>query len=218
MKVEFKCRIISKPVDYGRMLKIQENKREEVISGKSYGTVFFLEHNPVYTLGLRGSTLHFIEKFNVPVYRVKRGGEVTWHGPGQLIVYPVINIKHTGFYSVRDFVQYFGNIIADVMVQDYGLKKAEWIDKKAGVWIEDRKIAFSGLHFRKFVPTHGFSINVSSDTVAYKKIIPCGIKSLKVTSMELEGNRVYNTVDVAEKIILRIKRRFSKMQTVRKDI
>ena len=190
------------------MLEIQENERADVLSGKSPGAIFFLEHNSVYTSGLRGLPAHFLDNTDIPVFKVKRGGEVTWHGPGQLVIYPVINMKANGFGSVRDFVRYFGNVITEVLKQDPAMKDARWVDEKAGIWIGDRKIAFSGLHFRKFVPVHGYSLNISCNLNPFGKIIPCGIEGLKVTSVEVEKGEKMEIFGIAEEIAGKIKENF----------
>jgi len=218
MVTDFFCRFITKPINYGEMLEIQENERVEVISGKSPGTIFFLEHNSVYTSGLRGVPAHFLDKIDIPVYKVKRGGEVTWHGPGQLVIYPVINMKDTGFRSVRDFVRYFGNVIAEVLKQDHGMKDAQWVDEKAGIWIGDRKIAFSGLHFRKFVPVHGYSLNISCNLNPFSKIIPCGIEGLKVTSVEIEKGEKTEVFGIAEEIVRKIKEKFPTVKVIKEAL
>jgi len=140
---------------------------------------------------------------------------VTWHGPGQLVVYPVMHLKHYGFSSVRDFVGYFGNVIAEALNDELERSDAKWIDDRAGVWIGDRKIAFSGLHFRKFVPTHGFSINISCTLDPFDKIIPCGIEGLKVTSVQLENGRNMRTFGIAENIVSKIKKRFRGLKIIR---
>jgi lipoyl(octanoyl) transferase len=197
------------------MLEIQENERTNVLSGKSPGTIFFLEHNSVYTSGLRGVAAHFLDSTDIPVHKVKRGGEVTWHGPGQLVIYPVINMKDNGFVSVRDFVRYFGNLIAEVLRKDPAMKDAEWIDEKAGIWIEDRKIAFSGLHFRKFVPVHGYSLNISCNLNPFGKIIPCGIEGLKVTSVEVEKGEKTEVFGIAEEIVRKIKEEFPTVKIIK---
>lgn len=218
MATDFFCRFITKPINYGEMLEIQENERADVLSGESPGTIFFLEHNSVYTSGLRGAPAHFSDSTDIPVYKVKRGGEVTWHGPGQLVIYPVINMKKNGFSSVRDFVRYFGETIAEVLRQDKSMKDAQWIDEKAGVWIADRKIAFSGLHFRKFVPVHGYSLNISCDLKPFEKIIPCGIEGLKVTSVEVERGEKTEVFKIAEEIAGKIEEKFSTVKIIKEAL
>lgn len=201
-------RFIKNPIDYDKMLEVQEKERADVLAGHSSGAIFFLEHTPVYTSGLRGTSDHFLSNTDTPVFKIKRGGEVTWHGPGQLVIYPVIHMKKNGFSSVREFVSYFGSLIAETLQDELKLKDSRWIDEKAGVWLQDKKIAFSGLHFRKFVPIHGFSINISCKLDDFHKIIPCGIEGLKVTSVELENGVGTKVFEIAEKIVFRLKQRF----------
>jgi len=94
--------------DYGTMLALQEKTREEIVAGDHQGVIYFLEHAPVYTSGLRGTEDQILKPLNgVPVFNIRRGGELTWHGPGQLVVYPVIDIRYAGFASIREFVNFF---------------------------------------------------------------------------------------------------------------
>ncbi len=180
--------VFNEKKEYASMLELQEKTREEVIAKKHNGVIFFLEHEDVYTVGLRGKDNDFkdisaINRENIPVVKIRRGGEVTWHGPGQLIIYPVINFRKAGFRSIKEFVSFIGNSIADVLRNNYGISSARWSDDKPGVWVDDRKIAFVGLHFRKFVPVHGFSLNLDPDINRFSTIIPCGIPECKITSI-----------------------------------
>jgi len=218
MATDLICKYLTRPIDYGKMLEIQEKERADVLSGKSNGTIFFLEHKPVYTSGLRGNSSHFLDDTGVPVFKVKRGGEVTWHGPGQLVIYPVIHMKANGFRSVREFVEYFGNIITSVVQDACGIKKAKWIDEKAGIWVDDKKIAFSGLHFRKFVPIHGYSLNISCDLEPFSKIIPCGIEGLKVTSVELENAEKVEAFEIIEIIVEKMNDRFPNLKMIKEAL
>ena len=208
MVVEIPYRIFEKPCDYGDLLEFQENLRNDTVAKKSDGCVLFLEHNPVYTSGLRGKNEDFIEPIgNIPVFNVRRGGELTFHGPGQLVIYPVIDFRNYGFDSIKEFVIFFANSIKNVLSCFCGVKDLEWHDEKAGLWVNDRKIAFTGMHFKKFVPIHGFSVNISNDLSYFSKIVPCGMPDCKVTSVEKETGTVFQTKDVAEKIAFTIQNR-----------
>ncbi|HNW15759.1 MAG TPA: lipoyl(octanoyl) transferase LipB [bacterium] len=187
--------------DYGTMLALQEKTREEIVAGDHQGVIYFLEHAPVYTSGLRGTEDQILKPLNgVPVFNIRRGGELTWHGPGQLVVYPVIDIRYAGFASIREFVNFFGTAIEKVLSGFCGIENAKWNEEKAGVWVDDRKIAFSGLHFRKFIPIHGYSVNIYSDIQFFNSIIPCGMPNCRITSAAIETGREFSIEDVAEKI------------------
>ncbi len=201
MAADIPFRIFEKPCDYGEMLEFQENLRSDVIFRKSEGKVLLLEHNPVYTSGLRGKEDDFIKPVgNIPVFNVRRGGELTFHGPGQLVIYPVIDFRNYGFASIKEFVLFFANSIKSVLSGFCGVKNLEWHDEKAGLWVEDRKIAFTGMHFKKFVPIHGFSVNISNDLSYFSKIVPCGMPNCIITSVKKETGEIFSVKDVAEKI------------------
>ena len=205
MAAEIKCIVFDKPEDYGKILELQENLRSDVISKKSEGRVLLLEHNPVYTSGLRGKEEDFIKPVgNIPVFNVRRGGELTFHGPGQLVIYPVIDFRNYSFASIKEFVLFFANSIKSVLSKFCGVKNLKWHDEKAGLWIEDRKIAFTGMHFKKFVPIHGFSVNISNDLSYFSKIVPCGMPNCIITSVKEETGKIFSVKDVAEKIAEKI--------------
>ena len=202
MGTEVFYNILKKPADYEQMLDLQERTRERIITEKGPGTLFFLEHLPVYTSGLRGSRDDFIKPVSdVPVYEIRRGGELTWHGPGQLVIYPVVEIRKAGFQSIREFVDFFGKAIEKVLTEHCGISSATWDSSRAGVWVGNKKIAFSGLHFRKFVPVHGYSLNISCNTAHFNSIIPCGIPNCPITTIEMETGRIFDPHEISLKII-----------------
>ena len=205
MAAEIPFRIFGDTRDYGEILELQENLRNDVIAKNSSGCILFLEHKPVYTSGLRGKGEDFIKPIgNIPVYNIRRGGELTFHGPGQLVIYPVIDFRNYGFASIKEFVLFFANSIKNVLTDFCGVKDLAWHDEKAGLWIEDRKIAFTGMHFKKFVPIHGFSVNISNDLSYFSRIVPCGMPGCKITSVKEETGRIFKVGDVAEKIVAEI--------------
>ena len=201
MAADIPFRMFEKLCDYGEMLEFQENLRNDIIAKKSEGSVLFLEHDPVYTSGLRGKDEDFIKPIgDIPVFNIRCGGELTFHGPGQLVIYPVIDFRNYGFASIKEFVLFFANSIKSVLSGFCGVKNLEWHDEKAGLWVEDRKIAFTGMHFKKFVPIHGFSVNISNDLSYFSRIVPCGIPDCRITSVKEETGRIFSVRDVAEKI------------------
>ena len=205
MAAEIPFRIFKNTCDYGEILEFQENLRNDVIAKKSSGCVLFLEHKPVYTSGLRGREEDFIKPIgDIPVYNIRRGGELTFHGPGQLVIYPVIDFRNYGFSSIKEFVLFFANAIKNVLTDFCGVKNLAWHDEKAGLWVEDRKIAFTGMHFKKFVPIHGFSVNISNDLSYFSRIVPCGMPNCNITSVKDETGDIFQVGEVSEKIVAEI--------------
>jgi len=210
MAPEIPVRFLSTPQEYGEILSYQESLRDSVIAKKSEGEVLFLEHLPVYTSGLRGKTEQFIRPVgDIPVFNVRRGGELTFHNLGQLVIYPVIDFRHFGFRSIKEFVLFFADSIVKVLRDFCGVAGAVWRDDPSGIWVGERKIGFTGLHFRKFVPVHGFSVNISNDLAPFENIIPCGIVGCKITSVEKETGNIFDVNEVARKIseIINLNRR-----------
>jgi lipoyl(octanoyl) transferase len=206
MATDISYKIFRYPQDYGKILELQEKTREEVIGKKHHGAIFFLEHSHVYTVGIRGKEKDFIDisainRENIPVHKIRRGGEVTWHGPGQLIIYPVINFRKAGFVSIKEFVNFFGESIREVLYKKCGIQEALWSEEKPGIWVDDKKIAFVGLHFRKFVPAHGFSVNLSPDFKYFATIIPCGMPDCKITSVKNETGKDFSVNQVSLDIL-----------------
>jgi lipoyl(octanoyl) transferase len=216
MDTDIRFLIFQGAKDYREILDLQEKTREEVIAKKHNGTIFFLEHKDVYTTGIRGKENDFIHpdlinKENIPVVKIRRGGEVTWHGPGQLIVYPVINFRKAGFKSIKEFVNYFGLSIESVLRKNYGISSAKWDEDKPGVWVDDRKIAFVGLHFRKFVPTHGFSLNLNPDLEKFLNIVPCGMAECKITSIFKETGKTPSVDQISRNILELLRKRIPEL-------
>lgn len=146
--------------------------------------LLLLEHSPVYTLGT-GSTLDFV-KFNPQecepeIYRIERGGEVTYHCPGQLVGYPIMNLR----YYQQDLHWYLRQLEAVIIsaVANYGLA-AYRIPDLTGVWLEGRKIAAIGIKVRRWITMHGFALNVCPDLTGFKQIVPCGIADKPVGSLQ----------------------------------
>lgn len=145
--------------------------------------LILLEHPEVYTLGTGATTdfLHFDPlKSNRQVYRIERGGEVTYHCPGQLVGYPILNLK----YYQQDLHWYLRQL-EEVIIQvlgNYGLK-GDRIAGLTGVWIGEKKVAAIGIKVRRWITMHGFAINVCPDLTGFQAIVPCGIKDKSVASL-----------------------------------
>jgi lipoyl(octanoyl) transferase len=142
--------------------------------------LWLLEHPPVYTLGLNGDIRHLVQTTELPVVKTDRGGQITWHGPGQLIAYPLIDLRRKNL-GVRALVTALeGSVIG--LLRQYGIV-AEAKKEAPGVYVEGRKIASVGLRVRRGCSYHGLSLNVNPDLSPFAAINPCGYAGLEVTSL-----------------------------------
>ena len=188
-------------VDYTRAWEIQRELHDNVVAGKAPSTVLLLEHAPVYTAGKRTEE-HERPFDGTPVVPVDRGGKLTWHGPGQLVGYPIIKLKNPA--GIRDYVERLEAVIIAVL-SDYGLK-VERIKGRAGVWIDQdekgpaRKIAAIGIRVSDGVTMHGFAINCNNDLAPYGQIIACGITDAGVTTIAQETGRDVAPADLVSRI------------------
>ena len=172
-------------VDYLSAWKLQKQIHEDVVNLQSKNTLLLLEHPSVYTAGRRTEILDR-PLDDTPVIDVDRGGKINWHGPGQLVGYPIIKLKNST--DVVGFVRELETALISVCAE-FGVKADRYCER-SGVWVRDdksdRKIAAIGLRVAKGVTMHGFALNVNPDLSAYEKIIPCGITGAKVTSLSAE--------------------------------
>ncbi len=172
-------------VDYQVGWDLQKEIQENVINSKLENTLLLLEHSSVYTAGRR-TEISDRPIDGTPVIDVDRGGKITWHGPGQLVGYPIIKLKNST--DVVGFVRELEATLIAVCAE-FGVEAKRYCER-SGVWIRDRKgdrkIAAIGLRVSKGVTMHGFALNVNPDLSAYNKIIPCGIADAKVTSLAVE--------------------------------
>ena len=175
-------------VDYLSAWKLQKQVHQDVLNLTSRNTLLLLEHPSVYTAGRRTEILDRPVD-DTPVIDVDRGGKITWHGPGQLVGYPIVKLKNST--DVVGFVRELETALISVCA-DFGVKADRYCER-SGVWVRDgkgdRKIAAIGLRVAKGVTMHGFALNVNPDLSAFEKIIPCGISGAKVTSLTAELGR-----------------------------
>jgi lipoyl(octanoyl) transferase len=149
--------------------------------------IWFLEHPPVFTLGMNASPAHVLAPGDIPVVQIDRGGQVTYHGPGQLVVYPLIDLRRAGL-GVRDLVTALERSVIDYAAQ-FGVN-AECRRNAPGVYVENRKLASVGIRVRRGASYHGIAMNVSLDTEPFTRINPCGYAGLEVTRLaDLAGVR-----------------------------
>ena len=183
-------------VEYQKAWESQRAIHQDVVDGKRPNTLLLLEHPSVFTAGRRTDDSERPTD-GTPVIDVDRGGRITWHGPGQLVGYPIVKLlkptELVGF--VREIES---GLIA--VCSDLGLE-TQRIDGRSGVWVRDhqgdRKIAAIGIRVAKGVTMHGFALNVNPDLSAFKTIVPCGISDADVTSLEIELQRVITIDEVA---------------------
>ena len=189
-------------IDYTRGWDIQRELHEKVLAGTAPSTVLLLEHSAVYTAGKRTED-HERPFDGTPVVAVDRGGKLTWHGPGQLVGYPIIKLKNKA--GIRDYVERLEAVIIAVLA-DYGIEAVR-IKGRAGVWIEQdekgpaRKIAAIGIRVHEGVTMHGFAINCNNDLAPYAQIIACGITDAGVTTISQETGRDVTPADLVSRII-----------------
>ena len=172
-------------VDYLSAWKLQKQIHQDVVNLQTENTLLLLEHPSVYTAGRRTEILDRPLDETL-VIDVDRGGKITWHGPGQLVGYPIVKLKNST--DVVGFVRELETALISVCAE-FGIKADRYCER-SGVWVRDdksdRKIAAIGLRVAKGVTMHGFALNVNPNLSAFEKIVPCGISGAKVTSLTAE--------------------------------
>jgi lipoyl(octanoyl) transferase len=186
-------------IEYQEALEIQRRIHGEVASGARPNTLLLLEHPAIYTAGKR--TLDEERPVNgAPVIDVDRGGKITWHGPGQLVGYPIVRLKNP--HELVGFVREIEAGLINVCL-DFGIN-GQRIEGRSGVWVSDdsgtRKIAAIGIRVASGTSMHGFALNVDPDLTAFSEIIPCGIADAEVTSMKQELGREITIADVQSSV------------------
>ena len=180
-------------LDYEAALRLQRALVTVVADSADVdGVVLLLEHPPVYTLGKRGGrgnltvTEGFLKKKGIPIIPIERGGDITYHGPGQLVGYPVVSLKRPGI-KVVDYV----HLLEEAMLRTTGAFhiKANRDARNRGIWVGDAKLGSIGIHVRRGVSFHGFALNVCTDLEPFGWINPCGLAGVSVTSMAEQCGR-----------------------------
>ena len=193
-------------VEFADALALQEKIVAEKRSNHSLGDeLLLLEHEPVYTIGRTPdqSSLRGVAHLPHPLFPINRGGQATYHGPGQLIGYPIIDLRQCG-QDLHRYLRWIEALLMETLAE-VGIA-ATTRPGLTGVWIEDRKIASIGVGVRHWITMHGFALNVCGDLAPFDQIVPCGIANVAMTSIEKEIGRECSVADVAarvEKIALR---------------
>lgn len=191
-------------IDYEEALVIQRRLHQEVVDQLSANSLLLLQHPPVFTAGRR--TLDSERPIDgSKVIDVDRGGKITFHGPGQIVGYPIVKLKKPN--DVVGFVRQIERALIQIC-QDFNIEGQTYCER-SGVWIRDergdRKIAAIGIRVAKGVTMHGFALNVNPDLSYFDRIIPCGIADAQVTSMERELSRSIALEEVLEVVEARMK-------------
>ena len=189
-----------KSVDYTKSMRILEKRVHDVHLGKKDELLWILEHNSVYTAGTSSKNIDLLDK-NLKVIKTNRGGKHTYHGPGQKVVYFVLNLNKRE-KDIRKLVSKIEECIMDVL-NEYNIKS--YPDRKnIGICVDDKnsqkKIAAIGVRVKKWIAYHGFSLNISNDLTRYNGIIPCGIRNRGITNLKNLGINNYQDI---EKIIIK---------------
>ena len=158
--------------------------------------LLLLEHEPVYTIGRTPdrSSLPGDAPLPHPLFPINRGGQATYHGPGQLVGYPILDLRRFG-QDLHRYLRWLEDVLIELLVLN-GVE-ATRRDGLTGAWVEERKIASIGVGVRHWISMHGFALNVCGDLSPFGEIVPCGIAGVEMTSMQRETGRVISVVDVA---------------------
>ena len=190
-------------VEYGEAWEIQKALLDARVSGKIEDCVVLLQHPPTFTYGRRykeGNLIankEYYENLGFAVYKTDRGGLATYHGPGQLVGYPIIKISS----YTKDYYQYL-HMLEDVMIRtqiDFGIA-ARRNEGYTGVWVDNAKIGFIGVRMSFGYAMHGFSLNVNNDVSPFNHITPCGIQGVRITSVQELLNTSVNMQEVYAKL------------------
>ena len=177
--------------------------QEEIVAKKrvddSLGDeLLLLEHEPVYTIGRTPdqSSLRDVAHLPHPLFPINRGGQATYHGPGQLIGYPIIDLRRCG-KDLHHYLRWLEQLLVD-MLADVGVA-AETRPGLTGVWTKGRKIASIGVGVRHWITMHGFALNVCGDLAPFEHIVPCGITNVTMTSIEKETGRTWSVAEISSR-------------------
>jgi lipoyl(octanoyl) transferase len=183
--------------EFAQALALQEElaakKREDA---SLEDQLLLLEHEPVYTIGRTPDRSSLLGSAHLPhpVFSINRGGQATYHGPGQLMGYPIIDLRRCG-QDLHKYLRWLEQLLIDLLARyDIAAQRRESL---TGVWVENRKIGSIGVGVRHWITMHGFALNVCGDLSPFDHIVPCGINNVAITSMEKETNKSFTVAEVA---------------------
>ena len=194
---------------YKAVWDLQKEMQQQRINGNIEDTLILVEHDPVYTLGKNANEDHLLQSRDesVDVFNIERGGDITFHGPGQLVVYPILDLSNYK-KSVSWYMRTLEQVLIDTLIE-FKIT-AQRNDGLTGVWVGDEKIAALGVRISRWVTMHGFALNVNPDLSFYDGIIPCGIFDHGVTSMEQLLGKTQNNDNVKNMVIEKFNKYFIK--------
>jgi len=190
MNIEIKKSI--KPVKYDVAIKLLEKRLKDINNNKKSDLIWLLEHEEIYTAGTNYKEEEILNK-DIDLIKTNRGGKITYHGPGQLICYFVIDLKRRK-KDIRKFITLIEKTIIESLFE-FNIKSFG-DPKNIGIWVNDKsnikKVAAIGVRVSKWIAYHGFAINISNDLTKYQNIVPCGILDKGITNLKSINNRNYN--------------------------
>jgi lipoyl(octanoyl) transferase len=187
-------------MEFARALALQEEIVAEKREDRSHpDELILLEHEPVYTIGRTPDQSSLLGATHLPhpLFAINRGGQATYHGPGQLMGYPIIDLRGCG-QDLHKYLRWLEQLLTDLLAEN-GIA-ASRRESLTGVWVGDRKIASIGVGVRHWITMHGFALNVSGDLSPFNHIVPCGINNVAMTSMEKEMGAAVCVTGVASSI------------------
>ena len=200
-------------IDYQKAWDLQHLLWSKRVAGELPDLLLFLEHPHVITLGRRGNRSHLLasqevlETMRIPIFHVERGGDVTYHGPGQMVVYPIFDLKEYGYRLIR-YIGQLEEVILRVL-GDFGIQgRRDPVNR--GVWVDGEKIASVGVTIKRWVSFHGFSLNYETDLKYFELINPCGLEGKKMTSMAKVLKTKISRQDLVKKIDFHFKQIFER--------
>jgi lipoyl(octanoyl) transferase len=199
-------------MDFAPALALQE----KIVAQKRNDSVLqdellLLEHEPVYTIGRTPDRSSLLGAAHLPhpLFSINRGGQATYHGPGQLIGYPIIDLRRCG-QDLHKYLRWLEQLLIDFLAgSEIAASRRESL---TGVWVEERKIASIGVGVRHWITMHGFALNVSGDLSSFDHIVPCGINDVAMTSIEKETGKLLPVADVARAVEQVALRRFKSLR------
>ena len=196
-----------KPVNYSKAIKFLEKRLDQISKNKAKELIWILEHPSTYTSGNVLDKKDILDN-SIKIIKTSRGGKITWHGPGQIVCYLVINLNNRK-KNIRNFLNIIESSIINTL-KEFGI--ISYADRKnIGIWVDtksgEKKIAAIGIKIKKWITFHGFSININNDLNYYKKIIPCGIKNKGVTNLNEIKKQNYKRIKniIIKNLILNFK-------------
>lgn len=191
---------IPEPLDYAEGLKLQQQHVAGILDGSREETIYLLEHEPVYTIGRRRdqSSLRDTNSLPAPVFQINRGGEATYHGPGQLVGYPILDLRDRG----KDLHEHLRKLeeVLILTCRDFDIP-ATRREGLTGVWVEHRKLASIGVGVSKWISMHGFAINITRDSLLpFFAITPCGIEGVVMSCVENETDHPVTVASFSQKL------------------